>query len=194
MIKIRILFLEICNSFSEIRRDLWSSYFYCKSNSLEKIVICRKALFSITAPCEVEHTVHRAAAGGEGAPRGKLGRARSVLVRFSTVSLGLSGHHAGPLAPWAQQHSSVLLLPFGRRTPRGPRGQQSGRADACGLVHAEETVRWCWMLFPRSTWVGLCPWPLELIRPSGLQSLTGVPSSLRGHLDPASTQNGSQYL
>lgn len=45
VIKIRILFLEICDSFSEIRRDLCSSYFYCKSNSLEKNVICTKALF-----------------------------------------------------------------------------------------------------------------------------------------------------
>lgn len=45
VIKIRVLFLEICNSFSEIRRDLCSSYFYCRSNSLEKNVICTKALF-----------------------------------------------------------------------------------------------------------------------------------------------------
>lgn len=42
---IRSLFLEIYDSFSEIRRDLCSSYFYCKSNSLEKNVICTKALF-----------------------------------------------------------------------------------------------------------------------------------------------------
>lgn len=33
---IRRLFLEIYDSFSEIRRDLCSSYFYCRSNSLEK--------------------------------------------------------------------------------------------------------------------------------------------------------------
>lgn len=33
---IRRLFLEIYDSFSDIRRDLCSSYFYCKSNSLEK--------------------------------------------------------------------------------------------------------------------------------------------------------------
>lgn len=33
---IRRLFLEIYDSFSEIRRDLCSSYFYCKSNSLGK--------------------------------------------------------------------------------------------------------------------------------------------------------------
>ncbi|CAI9176105.1 unnamed protein product [Rangifer tarandus platyrhynchus] len=46
MIKIGILFLEICDSFSEIRRDLCSSYFYCKSNSLDKNnVICKKLLF-----------------------------------------------------------------------------------------------------------------------------------------------------
>lgn len=32
----RRLFLEIYVSFSDIRRDLCSSYFYCKSNSLEK--------------------------------------------------------------------------------------------------------------------------------------------------------------
>lgn len=36
MTTIRRLFLEIYASFSEIRRDLCSSYFYCKSNSLEK--------------------------------------------------------------------------------------------------------------------------------------------------------------
>lgn len=45
MVKIRVLFLELCDSFSEYRRDLCSSYFYCKSNSLEKNVICKKALF-----------------------------------------------------------------------------------------------------------------------------------------------------
>lgn len=45
LIKIRMLFLETCGSFSETRRDLCSSYFYCRSNSLEKNVICKKALF-----------------------------------------------------------------------------------------------------------------------------------------------------
>lgn len=46
VIKIRILFLEICNSFSEIGAGgLHSSYFYCKSNSLEKDVICKKKLY-----------------------------------------------------------------------------------------------------------------------------------------------------
>lgn len=54
VIKIRILFLEICNSFSEIGAGgLHSSYFYCKSNSLEKDVICKKkALFFTSAPCK----------------------------------------------------------------------------------------------------------------------------------------------
>lgn len=46
------IFGNICNSFSEIRRDLCSSYFYCKSISLEKKMsfVNKKALFFISAP------------------------------------------------------------------------------------------------------------------------------------------------
>lgn len=162
MIKIRILFLEICNSFSEIRRDLWSSYFYCKSNSLEKNVICRKALFFISAPCEVKHTVYRAAGWGEGTLR----EPRTCMEHVCPILL-----HCQSRAVWTPRRSFLLsghsnivwffFLHFGCRTPRGQRGKQGGRESACGLVHVEKTDRVgrCFQGAPGSAYVpGLRNW------------------------------------
>lgn len=54
VIKIRILFLEIRDSFSEIRRDLCSSYFYCKSNSLGGKRNLYGSFIFISVPCKVQ--------------------------------------------------------------------------------------------------------------------------------------------
>lgn len=87
MIKIGILFLEICDSFSEIRRDLCSSYFYCKSNSLDKNnVICKKVLFLL------QRLTYRAEGAGGGEAYlmnlSDMSRARFCPILFTC---GVSG-------------------------------------------------------------------------------------------------------
>lgn len=107
---IRSLFLEIYDSFSEIRRDLCSSYFYCKSNSLEKKCNLYESFIFILA-C-VKGTVPGSAEG--------TGRGSSMALTLNEAWRSLSRWPAVCLTIWVACSSScsvsseslLLLFPW----------------------------------------------------------------------------------
>lgn len=83
--------METGDSFSEIRRDLCSSYFYCKSNSLgKKNGICKKVLFLSQRHVKLTYCTELKVRDGGGVFIKPLGCERSMIcpILFTCHVLG----------------------------------------------------------------------------------------------------------
>lgn len=131
-----MLFLEICGSFSESRRDLCSSYFYCRSNSLEENVICKKALF-LSALLVKLNRPYWAEARGRWGTRGNLHEASWSWTKHNfSLTCGVVGYLDMMLLLSAQCPSSVFLFSWMQNAQRQREDKQDGRENPL------EDLRW----------------------------------------------------
>lgn len=181
-----MLFLEICGSFSESRRDLCSSYFYCRSNSLEKKnVICKKALF-LSASCIKLNILYwelkpRAGGGREGDLYGEVvNKTRLVLAHLANC--GLSGHDATPVCAVPTAPCSCFR---GCRMPRGRERTSKMGKRIHWRIWCEKNVLLTMENFhggfEGAPWVGVHSGCLEMIKSSWFQSQTGFTCNVGGH-------------